>query len=59
MKMLAISERICIPIYFILSYIFILPYLLLIHFAKFDSQLHNQPALISLAWICRLCIYLP
>ena len=49
MKMLAISERICIPIYFILSYIFILPYLLLIHFAKFDSQLHNQPALISLA----------
>ena len=51
MKMLAISECICILIYFILSYIFILPYLLLpvIHFAKFDSQLHNQPALISLA----------
>ena len=38
MKMLAIGERICIPIYFISSYIVILPYLLVIHFAKFDSQ---------------------
>ena len=49
MKMLAIGECMCIPIYFISSYIFILPYLLLIHFAKFDCQLHNQTALISFA----------